>query len=402
MIARESGLVVLVAGAIPGEEVTARIERVGKGVAYAQAVEIERASPDRRDLAADPLCGGCAYAHISYPRQLDIKSQVVADALARIGRIVWPSAIAVRGSADEGYRMRARLHLRAGRVGFFREGTHEICDARQTGQLLPATCDVVDRAAGVLRSFALDRAAELEIAENIDATSRVMHLDAEGSTGPGVLEALGRVEGLTGVTDGRDTVGDATLVDRLEVGDAAVVLKRHVLAFFQGNRYLLADLVSHVMSVSAAARGTTVLDLYAGVGLFAVSAAARGAHVVAVEGDRMAARDLRANAAGAGGVVDVVHGAVEAFLQRARPSPDVAIVDPPRTGLSRDALEGTLRLSPRRIVYVSCDVATLARDARRAVDAGYEIEWIDAFDLFPRTPHVETVMVLDRASSRPA
>ena len=108
-----------------------------------------------------------------------------------------------------------------------------------------------------------------------------------------------------------------------------------------------------------------------------------------------AAEDLAANA---GNVNDVraVHQSVEAFVVRsAPPGPDVVIVDPPRTGLSRDALQGVLRLRGRRVVYVSCDVATLARDARGLVDAGYTIMRIDGFDLFPNTPHVETVVTFE-------
>jgi 23S rRNA (uracil1939-C5)-methyltransferase len=132
------------------------------------------------------------------------------------------------------------------------------------------------------------------------------------------------------------------------------------------------------------------------VGVFAVSAAlARGVRVTAVEGDRVAAADLAANASAARGSLVAVHRAVEDFVRRPPPV-STAIVDPPRTGMSRDALNGVVRLHAARVIYVSCDVATLARDARRLVDAGYEIERIDAFDLFPNTPHVETVIVFDR------
>jgi len=167
-----------------------------------------------------------------------------------------------------------------------------------------------------------------------------------------------------------------------------------VLAFFQGNRYLLTGLVDHVVGIIGAA--PRVVDLYAGVGLFAVAAVGgRAASVVAVEGDRQAALDLEANAVTAGGI-EVVHQAVESFLDRRRPAPDVAIVDPPRTGLSKEALAGLLALAAPLIVYVSCDIATLARDVRGLVNAGYGISRVDAFDLFPNTPHVETVMVLRR------
>ena len=107
---------------------------------------------------------------------------------------------------------------------------------------------------------------------------------------------------------------------------------------------------------------------------------------------------MKTNAAAAGGSVEVVHAPVEAFVRRARAAGATVIVDPPRTGMSREAAEGLIALEPARIVYVSCDVATLARDARRLVDAGFQIARIDAFDMFPNTPHVETVVVLDRAA----
>src|ERR1700730_18516025 len=110
MIARADRLVVLVSGAIPGERVRAQVERVGKGVAYAATVEVDERSPDSRALAGDPLCGGCLYDHIAYLRQLEIKSLVIADALARIGHIRAPDPVHVAPSVEEGYRMRARLH----------------------------------------------------------------------------------------------------------------------------------------------------------------------------------------------------------------------------------------------------------------------------------------------------
>ena len=118
MIARVDGQVVLVSGAIPGERVSARIDRVGKGVAYAQAMAVEEPSADRREAFSDPRCGGCSYSHIAYPRQLEIKAQVITDAFVRIGRLTLPNDLRVAASQEEGYRMRARFHLHDGRPGF--------------------------------------------------------------------------------------------------------------------------------------------------------------------------------------------------------------------------------------------------------------------------------------------
>jgi 23S rRNA (uracil1939-C5)-methyltransferase len=388
MIARVDGQVVLVSGAIPGERVRVRIERVGKGVAFAETRGVEEPSPDRREPFADPLCGGNLFGHIAYPRQLEIKSQVIADAFARIAHLTLPSAVRVAASPEDGYRMRARLHRRGHRLGFFREGTHEVCDARRTRQLLPATCDTLDRLNAAITSLGIEDVREIELSENVDATERVAHLDTAQPLDPRVLENALSVEGLT---------PGPYVTDVLAIGDARLKFRRHVLAFFQGNRYLLRDLVAHV--TDRIPLGTQLVDLYAGAGLFSVAAAVvRGASVAAVEGDRFAADDLVANGAVSGGQVVTTKGSVETFVARKTGMPNIEtiLVDPPRTGMAREALEDMLRIKASRLIYVSCDVATLARDSRRIVDAGYAIDRADAFDLFPNTPHVETVVVFDR------
>ena len=410
MIARVEGQVVLVTGAIPGERVLARVDEVGRGVAYATTLSVEEPSPDRRDTFADPLCGGTLYAHVAYERQRTIKGQVVADAFSRIGRIDLPAPVDVRPSPESGYRMRARLHERNGRWGFFREGTHDICDARATRQLSSATADVIEQLAAGLRSLGIGAIRELEVSENVEASQRVVHLSAESAIAAGTLSALAKTDGLTGLTlDCQPAVavqqaagalpqvvgGDPYLTDRLSIEGQPVTVRRHVLAFFQGNRFLLSDLVTHV--VKQVAPGGQAIDLYAGVGVFALAAAVvRGTRVTAVEGDRVAARDLEAHARASQGAMEAVCLPVELFVVRTKMKPDTIVMDPPRTGVSRAALEGAIRLRAGRIVYVSCDVATLARDARRLIESGYELRALDAFDLFPNTPHVETVTVFDR------
>jgi 23S rRNA (uracil1939-C5)-methyltransferase len=394
MIARANGQVVLVAGAIPGEHVRARVERIGKGVAFADAVEIDDASPDRREPFADPLCGGCVLGHIAYARQLAIKSQVIADAFARIGHVQLPSAVHVAPSPEEGYRMRARLHVRGTRLGFFREGTHDICDVRPTRQLLPSTCDALDRLQARIRSLGMTDLREIELSENIDASERVVNIDAATAIDDRLVQKLSDVDGLT---------EGPYVADVLTIDGSTLNLRRHVRAFFQGNRYLLTGLVSHV--VERVPIGSALLDLYAGAGLFSVGAGVvRGAWVVAVEGDRFAADDLHANSAASGAHITTVRGAVEGVAtgyarnvsrHAGRPMIETIIVDPPRTGMSRGALESLIAVGASRVIYVSCDVATLARDARRIVDAGYRIDRADAFDMFPNTPHVETVVVFD-------
>lgn len=401
MIARVDGQVVLVTGAIPGERVDVRIDRTGRGVAFGDTVRVETASVDRRAVDFDPACGACAYAHVEYARQLQLKGEVIADAFARIGRLPLASSPLVHGSPEHGYRMRARLHLRGGQLGFFKEGTHTICNFRATRQLRSDTGDVLDALVARLHDRGLAADCEIEVSENIDASQRAVHLEF-GPSATARLTSDVMTDGITGLVvthhraDGSRTAvisGEPHVTDVLTVEQHAVSLRRHVLAFFQGNRFLLSSLVAHVLS--HVDYEVPVIDLYAGVGLFAVPAAvARRARVMAVEGDAASARDLAANADGR---LTAVHESVEQFVGEDRTPPGVVIADPPRTGLSTAALEGIVRLAAETVVYVSCDVATLARDARALCASGYHLERVVGFDLFPNTPHVESVATFARA-----
>jgi 23S rRNA (uracil1939-C5)-methyltransferase len=403
MIARLEGRIVLVLGAIPGERVTARIERVEKRLAFASVASVLEPSPDRREPAGEPGCGGCLYAHINYARQVPLKSDIIADAFVRIGRIPLTSPVAVAPSPERGYRMRARLHVAGGRAGFLREGTHQLCDAGLTGQLHPASMAAIEAALAAMGPAA-SRVVSIEMSENAAATERAFHLElaAGEAISDEVLASVVAAAGLTGCS-ARPAggpfamAGDPTVTDPLPAltnGRAASgELRRHAAAFFQANRFLLADLVVTVMD--AVPSDGEVLDLYAGVGLFAVSLAASGRdRLFAVEGDRESGADLLRNAVPFAGRLQAVVGRVEDQIRR-RAAPVAVIVDPPRTGMSRDALDAIVRLEPRRLIYVSCDPPTMARDARRLLDAGYRLLSLKGFDLFPNTPHVETVGIFE-------
>ena len=377
MLARHEGQVVFVAGAIPGERVRARIERVSRQLAFAETVQVLDPSSDRRAPTVERACGGSLYAHIAYARQLSLKSELVADALARIGKIALAEAVEVMPSAEDGYRMRARLHVRNGRVGFFREGTHELCDAAPTRQLLPATVDALKGVERVLGDRG-NTAVSCEVSENIPARDRAILIEfADGGAelAPGCESPY--------------------VTDVIDVGGSRVRLTRHVRSFFQANRWLLPQLAARV--VSQVGDGP-VADLYAGAGLFSVSLASAGhTGVVAVEGDRIAASDLENNAAACGNAIAVKQTSVERYLSDPGSGvPQTIVLDPSRAGVSSEAMSGLVGLKAPRVVYVSCDVATLARDVKRLAEAGYRLEHIEAFDMFPNTAHVETLAVLTR------
>ena len=401
MLGRHDGQVVLVAGAIPGERVRVRVGRVARQVAYGDTVEVIEAHPDRRATGGDWACGGAVYGFIRYERQLALKADVIADAFVRIAKLPLASPVPVAPSEERGYRLRARVHVRGGRMGFFREGTHDLCDVRGTGQLLPATTDVLDLVQERMRTKPLDGLASIEIAENVPADQRVLHVELGDSRQAAGLAGVDGVTGLTCATPEdpapRLVWGSPWVVDVVHppAGPQPVTLRHHVRSFFQGNRWLLPVLAGRVL---AQVPEGEVIDLYAGVGLFAVSLAALGRHsIVAVEGDRTSAADLQANSAPYGDRIQVRRVPVEDYLQRGEGAAAATIVlDPPRSGMSRAAVTGLLTRGAPRLVYVSCDLATLARDVRLLVDRGYRLDHLEAFDLFPNAAHVETLAVLSR------
>jgi len=400
MLARHNGQIVLLWGAIPGERVRARVERVGKGVVYAETADVIDPSPDRRSDAGDWRCGGNVLAFVAYARQLQLKGQIIQDALARIGRLPLSTVPDVIGSPEHGYRMRARLHAANGRIGFYREGTHTLCAVGQTRQLADSTAAWLERAGQLVSSQAMNALTALEISENIAGDQRACHLEMHGGSEASAFATLS--DGLVGLSAARaDRSGVEVISGSPVVSDSVrgVRFQRDVRAFFQGNRFLIERLVEHVRARVPAG---PVIDLYAGVGLFGLSLAAAGqASVIAVEGDSVSGADLKRNAEPFGERVRLERRSVEQFVALARDRKEnltgaTMIVDPPRTGMTREALTGVIGLQPVRVVYVSCDVATLARDTRTLLDAGYELKELTGVDLFPNTAHVESVGVFVR------
>jgi 23S rRNA (uracil1939-C5)-methyltransferase len=407
MLARHEGQVVLVRGAIPGERVVARVERAEKRMAYAVVRDVVEASADRRPAFDDPLCGGALYSHIAYGRQLAIKSDVIRDAFTRLGKHPLEAPIEVAASPEEGYRVRARFHVHGAHAGFYREGTHQLCDAASARQLGAAAVDAVRTLAQELHRLAPAAATGIAIAENLAATERAAHVElAPGSQlSEHDLEHAREAAALRGIS-ARDTTSGAPLMAGSPVVEdpladvtagrvAEGALRRHAESFFQGNRFLIGTLVSSV--VDAVPHDGEIVDLYAGVGPFSVALAGVGrAEVTAVEGDRSSGADLRENARPYAPRLVVRVARVEDYLASRRKPPSAIILDPPRTGVSQTAMAALIRVGAPLLVYVSCDPPTLARDARRLFDAGYRLEGLRAFDLFPNTPHVEALAVFGK------
>ena len=414
MLARHDGQVVLVSGVVPGERVTARIERTERRLAFASLVDLRQASPDRRQGLSDPACGGCVYSHIDYPRQLALKADILRDAFFRLGRLPIEEEIQISPSPERGYRTRARLHVEGARVGFYREGTHTLCDVAATGQVTERALSAVT---SIVEKMTVDGASvtSAELAESVDASEMALLLTLADARAvqPTALAGTLHERDIKGcvLQDARGRgfeVGDPWIADPLTILTSDRVatgeLRHRPESFFQANRFLLPELVTTVLD--AAGSDGPVLDLYAGVGLFAVALAGCGrAEITAVEGDAASGADLEENARQSAlplAAVTVERDSVERYLQRRSSravAPKTVIVDPPRTGITAEALQSILKLSAPRLVYVSCDPATMARDAKRLVDGGYQLESLRGFDLFPNTPHVESLGVFSRTSA---
>lgn len=414
-LARLDGRIVLLRGAIPGERVRARLDRSGKGgVQFGEVVDVLAASPDRVTPTSDPRCGGLALAHVAEARQLALKQDILADALHRIARLGAVPPIAAVASPFEGWRLRARLHVDRGRLGFYREGTHEVC-APPPSQLPDSVRQAAEAALAAMDGDWRSEVAEVVVAEDLAGTGRAVHLVLRRPIGRVVWPDGTLPDGVAGVSVGwrgeggpTTVAGDPALAATLAslgapVADADSTLSWHPAAFFQANRFIVPALVARVLDAVAK---RPAVDLFAGVGLFGACAAAAGSpSVLCVEGDALAATWLRRNAdalhACGNDAMTVREGAVEDVLADVADDLDrrVVIVDPPRTGLPPEACARLAAARPLALVYVSCDPPTLARDLRRFLEAGYRLRSVELFDMFPQTAHLETLAILDPPSA---
>ena len=408
-LGHQDGRVIFVPRAHPGDRVRARLAEVHAGWAEGALIEVLEAAPERRASPCPyvPLCGGCAYQDLSYEAQLRLKESVLRESLARAGTR-WDGTVEVHPSPERGWRLRASLHVSAGegglRLGLRQEGTRRVVDVEACLQL----SERMNRAARALREALLDRPAlwprlrGLDLLESPDGATLLAALETNlaASEAPALASLAGRVPGL----DGFGVAAGARLqwlhgAAHVEARVLGVALRAHARSFFQANRFLLEPLARTVVDLVPGG-DSRVIDLYAGVGLFALPLAARGERdVVAVEWAGEAAEDARWGARRNGlQQVRVVAGDVATALASVRPEAGERIVlDPPRTGVGREVVRLVAERAPEAIVYVSCDPPTLGRDLSRFAERGYRPDTVHLFDLFPDTFHMETVVRLRRA-----
>ncbi len=393
-VGRHDGKAVMVAGAVAGDIVDVEIVSERRDYAVAKIREVIRASAERRVAPCPflPRCGGCDWQHIGYAAQVRFKGEVVARELSHALNIeIDPAGLVEPAPAEFGYRSRIRLRVGAkGALGFYEAGSNTIveidsCMVAEAGLRMPLH---------LARSLG-KRVEEIEVVRDGAREVQVAHLkkpatDEDLRRARNVLESDGEIAGIV-LRSGthRATVGDTAIAIELEPG---LSLEVDADLFSQVNRAQNQKLVASVMEMAAIHEASAVLDLFCGAGNFSLPASRRGARVTGVDDDAGAIAAASRNAARLNcrdaQFIAMKASATADFLHRARYRPDVVILDPPRTG-ALDMMEPIVKLRAPSVIYVSCDVTTLARDLRVLADARYKINRVRAFDFFPNTHHVE-------------
>jgi tRNA/tmRNA/rRNA uracil-C5-methylase (TrmA/RlmC/RlmD family) len=393
------GRAVFVPYAIPGERVRVRVTQSRARFARAELLEVLEPSADRVAAPCPHFgpgrCGGCAWQHVRPEAQAELKARLVREQLAHLGGLsdvpVRPTLRPVSPPGEpEGFGYRERATLTAGtdgRLGFMRAGSHQVhpvdrCPLLAAGlQELPAQLGRHPAGAKVRLRRGAD--GERLVVLEAGAASKTRFLPP-----PDLSWAAVRGNGKVVDLEGQPSVGERI---------AGVDLQVSAASFFQVHRAGAEALVELVRAALEPVGGETLLDLYAGVGLFAATVGATAGKVVAVESWRPAARDARHNLRSHPDATVLQDDVANALRQIS--AADLVVLDPPRAGAGAAVLGRMAALRPRAVALVSCDPAALARDVRTLADLGYRADWVQPLDLFPQTAHVEALTALYPATS---
>lgn len=374
--------------AMPGEKVRIQLTEEKRGFSRGQLLEVLEPAPERIQARCPHfgVCGGCHYQHMPYKAQVHAKADIVRDQLQRIGKLNNPRVQPTVGSPTPwNYRNYVQFHLTGGgQLGFV--------DIDQN--LMPISeCHLPDEALNVLWpqldiaeipglnriSLRMGTDDLMVVLESRDPEPVEMELDLPVSvvhSGPGGTLVL---------------AGD----DHIQIE----VLKRpfHVSAesFFQVNTLMAEKMVNHLLENLKLKPQDTLVDAYCGVGLFSAFLAPKVARLIGIETSPSACEDFVSNLDEFENV-ELYEASVEDVLPALEQNPDILVADPPRAGLGRPTLEAIQILSPRMITYISCDPATLGRDARFLTEMGYQLRQITPFDFFPQTYHIESISFWDQ------
>ena len=424
-VARIDGMAVFVKGGIMGERADVFIEHIGHNAAWAHIEKLSEASPARvePDCPHYGTCGGCQFRHMTYAEELNAKRMRVRDALKRIGGAD-VEVDTIHGARNtQRYRNKVQFPVGGTSIGYYQGRTHRVVDiedcllqpeedtaARRavknwmTQYYIPAYNEKTGK--GLLRHLYLRTNSRGQVLCCLVVNGReVPHADELISA---LREAVPALVGVVLSVNTRKTnviLGNEYITlwgeERLEEILCGHTFRLSVPSFFQINRAQTEVLYGRALDFAALNGGETVVDLYCGIGTISLTLAEKAGQVIGVEVVPEAIEDAKENAERnclshktrfeCGDASDLA-----AQLESEGIRPDVVVVDPPRKGLAPDVVDTVVRMAPQRVVYVSCDPATLGRDVKRFEEQGYKAVKAEAVDLFPRTAHVESVVLLTR------
>ena len=386
----EQGTMVFVPFALPGERVRVEIIEAHKRWCRGRLIEILEPSPVRQEPRCPHfgLCGGCHYQHMSYAEQLRTKSEILRSQFERIGNLKNPPIKPILPSPSP---WNTRNHIQfsltpSGRLGFVTADEHRVFPVETC--LLP-------------EPILVDLWPRIQFESNEDLERVVLRAGAdeeclvimEANRNPDVEVAIDLAASIVW----RSPTGSFVLAGEAFLPLDVLGHRFRVSAgsFFQVHTALAGELVNNIMAALELRPGDTVFDLYAGVGLFSAFLAEADVYVIAVESSPWACGDFSFNL-DAFDHVELYEASVEAALSAIPTRADAVLVDPPRAGLSKEVLQQLIDRSPKRLVYLSCDTATLARDSKRLMEGGFHLDRATPIDLFPQTYHIETLTVWGR------
>ena len=392
-LGRHEGRVIFVPYTIPGETVRVEIMEARTRWGRGHLLEILDPSPHRVEppcpYFGPDKCGGCHFQHMAYEAQAEYKREVVVDQLARLGGLHDANVQEIIGAAEPwAYRNHAQFSTTPeGQLGFLTTDTHHVVSVEECLILDPLLDDLraaLDMEWPQLHRLSLrcgsatgDRMAIFELNDYED-----FDIEVDFPVSCVILLADGEAVVL---------MGNTFLEEQVAGRDYRISAN----SFFQVNTAGAEALVALVHESLAPTSSDTLLDLYCGVGLFGLSLADQVGRVLGVEADPSAAADFRHNARGMDHV-ELIEGKTQSVLPRITEPVDLLLLDPPRSGAGQGIIDQIAHLKPRRIAYVSCDPATLARDARHLTENGFLLQEVQPVDLFPQTFHVETVALFAR------
>ncbi len=380
---------------IPGEKVRVELIEEKTNFARGRILDILEVSPIRiKPLCRHfGVCGGCHYQHMGYHDQLGFKRSIVADQLRRIGKFTDPSIEPIMVSPDEwNYRNSVQFHVSvSGKLGYEKAGSNQVVEISECHLPMPA----IDAAWPHLEIDPKSGIERVTLREGADA-DLLLVLEGKGDTAPEFEVDFPLSAVYLGSGSELTLSGDPYTVMQVKGRNFVVSAG----SFFQVNNSQAEKMVELVLKLLEPTGRDTVLDCYSGAGLFSAFLAPLIQKVIGVELSESACNDYAQNLNEFDNV-ELYIGSAEQILPSLAVKPSKVVVDPPRAGLEKRALDALVKMAPERIVYVSCDPSTFARDARKIVDAGYDLKLITPLDLFPQTYHIELVSLFEQNNMLP-